>query len=47
MPEMGGGEEFRAMGKSTEPKVSRIAKGWISCHRDVSGKAGGGETSVG
>lgn len=37
----GGGEELRAMGKSTEPKVWKIAKGWIRCHRNVSGKAGG------
>lgn len=43
---MGGGG-LRAMGKSTEPEVSRVAKGWISCHRDVSGKAGGGETVIG
>lgn len=35
------------MGKSTEPKVSRIAKGWVSCQGDVSEKAGGGETAIG
>lgn len=34
-------ENLRAMGKSTEPKVSGIAKDWIGSQRDVSGKAGG------
>lgn len=40
-------ENLRAMGKSTEPKASGIAKDWIGSQRDVSGKAGGAETALG